>query len=178
MAKLSMTVITGAKSRIMKTELRKMNKEEYEAFYRMSFESMVNELVREKHITVTEAQKETASELDAMLPLGMDTRDNFLMTIIDRHNGEQKGYIWTVHEYSDSIKQSFLCDLLIYEEHRRKGYAKQAIALMEDAARAAGCVETVLFVSDDNTAAIALYEKCGYHFLREMDYGKYMKKIL
>ncbi|MCR5807189.1 MAG: hypothetical protein K6G68_09190 [Oscillospiraceae bacterium] len=92
-----------------------MNKEEYDVFYRMSFESMVSELVREKHITVTEAQKETARELDAMLPLGIDTRDNFLMSIIDKQTSEQTGYIWSVHEYSDSIKQSFLCDLLIYE---------------------------------------------------------------
>ncbi len=49
---------------------------------------------------------------------------------------------------------------------------------MEEFARNEGCSESVLFVADDNTAANALYEKCGYSFLRRMEYGRYMKKSL
>jgi len=33
-------------------------------------------------------------------------------------------------------------------------------------------------VADNNYAAIELYKKCNYQFLRQMDYGKYMIKQL
>ena len=42
----------------------------------------------------------------------------------------------------------------------------------------AGCEESVLFVSNDNAGARALYEKCGYAFLRAHGYGSYMRKQL
>ena len=42
----------------------------------------------------------------------------------------------------------------------------------------AGCRESVLFVSNDNAGARALYEKCGYAFLRAHGDGSYMRKQL
>ena len=31
-------------------------------------------------------------------------------------------------------------------------------------------------MKNSNTEAITLYEKCGYHFLRDVNYGRFMKK--
>lgn len=71
-----------------------------------------------------------------------------------------------------------MCDFVIYESKRRKGYATAALNEMEKNAVEAGCQESVLFVADNNYAARELYIKCGYQFLRQMDYGKYMIKQL
>ena len=37
------------------------------------------------------------------------------MTIFDEKE-EPVGFIWTLHEHSEDIKQSFLCDFDIYEK--------------------------------------------------------------
>ena len=162
----------------MEIEVRKMNKEEYEAFYKRSFEHHVKELIDEENMTEEEAKKETHEELASMLPNGLDTEDNYLMTIRRKTDDVQLGFIWTLHEYNEDVKQSFLCDFEIYEQYRRNGYAKEALGAMEAMAGKAGCRESVLFVANDNTPACALYEKCGYAFLRDMEYGKYLKKTI
>ena len=80
--------------------------------------------------------------------------------IID-DTGESVGFIWTLQEEFQGKKQSFLCDLAIWESQRRKGYATAALQMAETAAAKAGCCESVLFVRDTNVAARALYEKSG-----------------
>ena len=162
----------------MKIELRRMNLEEYKIFYDRSFRHHMQELMDEEHMSREEAEKETTKELAEMLPEGMDTKDNFLMCIHRSEDDEWIGYIWTLHEMTEGVKQNFICDFEIYEDYRRKGYAKETLELMEKEAKIAGCAESVLFVTYDNEAASALYEKCGYRFLRDMEYGRYMKKVL
>ena len=64
----------------------------------------------------------------------------------------------------------------------KKGVAQKivygAFARMEEKAGKDGLQECVLFVRNDNQEAVRLYEKCGYHVLREHGYGRYMNKTL
>ena len=158
--------------------LRKMNKEEYDMFYRLSFEHHVNELMDEEHMTRSEAGKETESELREMLPLGLDSENNNLMTVRMKDSEEQIGFIWTVYEMFQGVKQSFICDFEIYEKYRRRGFASETLKAIEEMSKEDGCEESVLFVADVNEAAKNLYEKNGYKFLREMGYGKFLKKSI
>ncbi len=160
----------------MSIVIRTMSKQEYEAFYRWSVEDHARELMEEKRIAQEVAIKEAIKELAGMLPDGLHTENNFLRSII---NGDEiVGFIWTLHEEMNGKKQCFLCDFVIWEEYRRKGYAAQALRLMEREAIHAGCQECVLYVADRNLAARALYEKCGYKLLRQAGSGKYMIKEL
>ena len=86
----------------------------------------MKELIEEADMTEEEAEKETMEELAGMLPDGLDTEDNYLMTIRRKTDDAQVGFIWTLHEYNDDVKQSFLCDFEIYEKYRRNGYATEA----------------------------------------------------
>ena len=61
---------------------------------------------------------------------------------------------------------------------RRRGYGEAALCMAQLLEAQAGCKESVLFVSNDNAGARALYEKCGYTFLRDRGYGSYMRKQL
>ena len=99
----------------MKVSLRRMDQEEYDVFYQRSFEHHVRELIMEEKMPEKAAEKETTEELRAMLPEGPNTENNYLMTIFDEKE-EPAGFIWTLHEYSEDIKQSFLCDFEIYEK--------------------------------------------------------------
>lgn len=155
-----------------------MKTEEFDTFYQWSVEHHAKELMEECHMSQRKAIKETKKEVAQMLPNGLNTEHNYLMTIEEKDNKEIIGFIWTIHEETAGHKQSFLCDFVILESKRRKGYATAALHLAEKNAAEAGCQENVLFVADRNYAARTLYEKCGYKFLKQEDYGKYMTKQL
>lgn len=160
----------------MPVTLRTMTPGEYEAFYQWSMEQQAQELTEELGLSREEAYKQASKELAEMLPDGLCTEENQLMTILA--NGETAGFIWTLYEESDGQKQAFVCDFAIWENYRRKGYAKTALSLAEQSAAKAGCEKIVLFVRDSNTAAKALYERCGYQTLRQKGYGQFMAKTL
>lgn len=86
-------------------------------------------------------------EVQDMLPDGIDTESNYLKTIVDSMNKQCVGFMWYLYENTDGIQQSFLCDFVIREPERRKGYAIQALTSMEYHASEYGCQEGVLFVS-------------------------------
>ncbi|MBR5564651.1 MAG: GNAT family N-acetyltransferase [Roseburia sp.] len=113
-----------------------------------------------------------------MLPNGLNTEHNYLMTIVEEDSEESAGFIWTIHEETEGKKQSFVCDFAIWESKRRRGYATETLRLVEKNAVEAGCEESMLFVADSNDVARALYEKCGYQILRQAGCGKYMIKQL
>ena len=121
----------------MAVTLTPMTAKDYEKFYRVSLDSQVSDLMKGGS-SREEAVRDTEAELSEMLPAGKDTRDNQLMMIRKEDDLTEVGYIWTLHELTDGIRQSFLCDLMVYEEFRRRGYAKEALELMTRNAHALG----------------------------------------
>ena len=154
-----------------------MTSEEFQIFYQWSVDHQANELMEACQISREVALEEAKAEVAQMLPHGLHTDHHYFMTIEDNHK-EPAGFIWTLHEFTEGKKQSFLCDFMIVESKRRQGYATTALTLMEKNAAEAGCRECVLFVADRNHAARALYKKCGYQFLRQINNGCYMIKQL
>ena len=134
--------------------------------------------MEELNMSEEAAIKETVKEISEMLPNGLNTQDNYLMSIIETESGEMVGFIWTLHEITAGRKQSFICDFAVWESKQQKGYGKRALDLTEQKAVEAGCQECVLFVNDHNHRAIKLYDKCGYEVLRQEKIGKYMMKQL
>ncbi len=155
-----------------------MTEEEYLSFYRFSGQHHAEELVREERLFPEEAKREAERELSEMLPDGLDTADNYLMVIENSADGRRVGFIWFLFEIYQGKKQSFICDLMIEETERRKGYAAAALNEAERTAETNGCAESVLFVSNANIPARMLYSKCGYVFLRNTGHGMYLVKKL
>ena len=162
----------------MPVTIRTMSNNEFDQFFQWSAKNHAAELMNELRITKEHARSEAWKELNEMLPQGLDTTGNYFMTILEAETEEHVGFIWTLHEEFQGRRQSFLCDFVIWEPKRRKGYATAALLLAEKKAAEAGCQESVLFVSNDNDAAKALYLKCGYRLLRHADHGSYMMKPL
>ncbi|MDO5155570.1 MAG: GNAT family N-acetyltransferase [Eubacteriales bacterium] len=160
----------------MSVNLEKMSDNAYSQFMKISFEHQVEELIREENLSKEEAELETRKELDEMLPQGLETPDNYLYSI--RHDEHVVGYLWFLSEMNEDVKQVFLCDFLIYEDERCKGYGKAALVEMEKLAQDLQCKECVLFVEGINENAKKLYLKCGYQVLREHNYGYFMKKSI
>ena len=153
-----------------------MTPAEFSAFRDRSAADYAADLLKTHSLSPEDALSQARQEFDGMLPQGKDTPGHFLMTIRDASDGQPVGLIWYLYEQTDGVKQVFLSDFLIDEEHRRKGYATAALAEMERLARADGCTESVLYVWQHNPAGIGLYEKCGYVPFRQMEDGMYLKK--
>ena len=162
----------------MPIKIRKMTNDEFEKFYQWSVTDHARELMEEAQMSQDEAVKKSKDEVAQMLPEGLDTEDNYLASVVEEDSGEVVGFIWTIHEETSGKKQNFVCDFAIRESKRRKGYGTAAMRLVEKYALEAGCVESVLFVTDANHAARELYQKCGYQLLRQAGHGRYMIKQL
>lgn len=162
----------------MSVLLRPMTAGEFERFRRQSIEREAQERMEEDLLSPELAASETEKTFAQLLPQGLFTPYHFLMTLEAADTHQPLGFLWTLHEETEGVLQSFLCDFLIFEPHRRKGYGTQAMKCMESYAARAGCRESVLFAADRNHAAISLYQKCGYRFLRSMKNGSYMIKTL
>lgn len=161
----------------MAVRIRNMTVDEFDQFRQLSVSGRAEEL-RDEFRTSKEADAAASQEFDFLLTAGLNTKNHFLMTILQDDCEEVVGYIWTLHEMFNGIKQCFICDFMIWEAKRRMGFATAALNLIEKHAVDAGCKECVLFVRNDNDPASALYRKCGYLILRAKDCGMFMIKQL
>ncbi len=162
----------------MSVHMRKMTNAEFDIFCEWSVSSQTKDYMKIHGLSFESARHQAMEEIQNMLPDRLNTPEHNLMTIELSDTKEVAGFIWTLQEEFNGKKQTFLCDFVILESYRRKGYATDALAIMHRYAMEAGCQEVVLFVSDHNIAAQNLYVKCGYQFLRKCDHGQYMVKSL
>jgi ribosomal protein S18 acetylase RimI-like enzyme len=127
---------------------------------------MMDDLIRayaEDHVragrwTESESLAKSREELEELLPAGVATPNHFFFTILAGDPEQKVGVLWLSVEPG----HAFIFDLLIYERFRRKGYAKQAMLLLEDVAREKGAASIGLHVFADNRGARDLYVQLGY----------------
>ena len=71
----------------------------------------------------------------------------------------QLRFRWSVWK---SAEDCWLEDLFVREEARRSGLGRALVEAALERARERGCARIELDVNEDNEAAIALYEACGF----------------
>ncbi|NWF65541.1 MAG: GNAT family acetyltransferase [Chloroflexi bacterium] len=59
-------------------------------------------------------------------------------------------------------RRGMVYHLAVHQEFRRNGVAKNLLADLETRLQAKGCLKVYLLVLADNTAAMCLYEECGW----------------
>ena len=158
--------------------LRKMTGEEFQRFKAYSIADYAKDLMTGEDFDEEDASANAKEIFEDTLPDGLDTEGQYLMTIEDPESGGDVGQIWFFYEGADEGRQVWLNDFAIREEERRKGYASAALAEMERMAKAAGCIQSALFVWDHNPEGYELYRKCGYEAVEHEDGGSVMKKAL
>lgn len=137
--------------------LRRMTSDEYDPWRVAFIQDWGDDLARADDLPVDDARLRAEQDLDAQLPDGPETKDHFLFVLLD--GDTRVGTLW----YSvDGDGPAFLDDVTIDPAERRKGYGRQALALLEADAKARGCERVVLNVYGHNPGAQALYEAAGY----------------
>jgi RimJ/RimL family protein N-acetyltransferase len=140
--------------------LTPMTEPEYQIYLDKAIQEYAQDKIQAGNWSRDEALERSSKEFEGYLPQGIQTPDNYLFSLMNE-NDEKVGIIW----YAALPRQpglAFIYDFEIYEPFRRRGYASQALAVMEQDAKARGSSHIELHVFGFNTAARALYKKAGY----------------
>ena len=145
--------------------LQPMTPTEYEPWLEAEIKEYADEKVRAGNWSAAEAPERSAEEHRKLLPQGLVTPDNYLYTIraeLSPGTGTTAvGMVWlAVPPWKPPL--AFVYDFRIDEPYRRRGFASQALAALEEKVRALGLDTIGLHVFGHNHAARALYEKAGY----------------
>ena len=134
------------------------------------FEAYVENLVREYAQSQVDAGNWTAEEAlelarestHRLLPQGLATENQYLLSIEDGTLGEKVGVLWFAVEDREGGRRAFVYDVEIDEAYRRRGYATRAFQALEARVRDLGLPRIMLHVFGSNHAARALYAKLGF----------------
>jgi ribosomal protein S18 acetylase RimI-like enzyme len=103
----------------------------------------------------------TRQDFDRLLPEGLQTRNQHLLSI-RTDEGTQAGLLWLTVIDRKSEMEAFLLDFVIFPIFRRRGHARESMAQLEDYVSNLGLDRISLSVSEYNNAARALYRSLDY----------------
>jgi len=136
-----------------------MTEEDYQQFIDWAIEDYAKEQVKAGAWLSEEALEQGKKVFGALLPEGLSTPDQ-LFYVIEGDRNNPVGQMWFGVRDEGKSRITVLYELVIYEEHRRRGYASQALLALEDKVRDQGLKQIILHVYGHNE--IALYRKSGY----------------
>ena len=130
------------------------------------------------HIEAGDCEPEEAlplaqADYETLLPEGLRTKDNYLLSIHAGDSDEPIGLIWFAVRQNLDKKSAFIYDFLIRPEFRRKGHGAETLREIETLIAGMGIRRIGLNVMGWNHAARALYETLGYRVT-----GMGMRKLL
>jgi ribosomal protein S18 acetylase RimI-like enzyme len=141
--------------------LEPMDEVTYEAWRASSQRSYASEKVKAGNWKAEEAEGLSREAFDKLLPGGRETAGHEIRAMRN-DAGEKVGHAWFTIEDREQGRVVFIYDIEVDEAHRRRGYARLALAEIDDYAREQGCIGVMLHVFAYNEAARNLYRSQGY----------------
>lgn len=92
-------------------------------------------------------------------------REREHVALIAEADGERAGFVIALDSLPDEVTgedQAFIVYMAVERELRGKGIGSALLERAEDEARKRGAPAMALMVTEENTAARALYERAGY----------------
>lgn len=142
--------------------LQPMNEAEYQEYLDVAVADYAQEHVKAGRWSSEEALQEARKEYQALLPDGVNSKNQYLFTIVDEQTGAKVGMLWFAATERADERVAFVYDVIVYEQFRRRGYGEQAFQALETKVRESGLKKIGLHVFGHNYAARAMYEKLGY----------------
>ena len=141
--------------------IRPLRDVEYTAWKRESVLAYARDKVESGAWDDSDAVEKATQEFEALLPLGLNTKDNHLFAVL-ASDGTHVGVLWFAVKDRAKARIAYIYNIEIFRGHRRRGHARQALAALEEEVRRLGLQGIALHVFGHNTAAQALYTKLGY----------------
>ena len=144
------------------TTLKKMSEEAFADYAEHSSPNYARDKVASGEWSEETALEKARQLFEEMLPQGKDTPDNYFYEIVDEWDDKTVGMLWfTIREHAGQ-KAAYVVDIIIDDEHQRKGHASRAFRALEDKVRALGLTGIGLNVFGNNVNAHRLYARLGY----------------
>jgi ribosomal protein S18 acetylase RimI-like enzyme len=144
-------------------KLMSMTVEEYGKWLEQALSDYAQDHMRTGNWKPEEALEKASEQFEKILPMGIETPNHFLCSVINESSNEYVGMLWYGTRSSAGKEEVFIYNIEIDESHRRKGYGTQVMQLLEDEVNQIGLNRISLHVFGHNHPAIGLYEKLGYH---------------
>jgi len=139
---------------------RPLRQEQFESYVQQRSESYAAECVQSRFWKTERAVERAQNYIRTLLPLGTDTPNNQIVEIIE--SDQIVGVLWFVIHDQMGEPSIWVHHIEIYPEFRRRGYAKQALAKLEQVAKSNDIASIGLHVFAFNSEAQALYQSLGY----------------
>jgi RimJ/RimL family protein N-acetyltransferase len=135
-----------------------MTEREFQAYLECDVQRYAQEHIKAGDWHPSEALEKSRREHHRLLPNGLASKNQYLLSIEAEELGAKVGIIWfAVHDTF-----AFVYDLLIHDKFRHRGYGTQALVALEQKVRRLGVDTISLHMFAHNRPARALYEKVGY----------------
>ncbi len=146
-----------------------MQQEDFKPYLERGIREYADDHVRNGNWSVEEALERSRKEFEQLLPDGVNSKDQFLYSIVDETTSNKIGLLWV--QVKD--QKAFIYDFIIDESFRGKGYGKRALLALDEKLKSMNVESVRLHVFGDNITAQELYKKMGYQIT-----GIHMKKVL
>lgn len=141
--------------------IRSMSHDEFNEYKPQSLERYKIDKMRANSLTAEEAQKIAEDDFNRVLPNELQSKDNFLYTLLGEDE-TKVGVVWYCVRGAQNNRKAFIADIFIDEKERGHGYGKAAMLAVESQAREQGLRGIGLHVFGFNERAIGLYKSLGY----------------
>jgi len=129
------------------------------------FETCTEEYAKDKQktfgCTIEAARAFAQSSMAHFLCEGLNTADNHLFDVVDKH-GARVGSIWFAVKTDFEQRSAFLYDIQIDDQHQGKGYGRASMQALEREVSRLGIETIALHVFAFNERALALYRSLGF----------------
>jgi mycothiol synthase len=124
-------------------------------------------LMASRGMTPPEAEARAEESVAASLPDGPRTAGHLVRTALGA-DGRAIGWIWVAMPGHAMPSMAWICDLVVDEPYRRHGYAAAVLGAAEIELAELGVARVGLNVYGENGTARRLYERQGYHVIRQV----------
>ena len=141
--------------------LEPMDEAAYTAWRTRVEREYANDKVRAGNWPAEDAERLSRAAFDELLPQGLTTAGHELLSMVSEA-GDRVGIAWFTVEDREPGRVVFIYDIEVDEAHRRRGYARAALAEIAAFAREHACAGVMLHVFGYNTPARELYRSVGF----------------
>lgn len=143
-------------------QLRPMTASEFHAYRARAIDGYARDLIASGQNGAADAPVRAQACFDMLLPDGLRTAGQTLVSLVDDESGSAIGDLWYAVVTEGPNRTLFIYDLEIAPARRRHGWASRALDALDAEARRHGIAEIGLSVFNHNAAARALYRARGF----------------
>jgi ribosomal protein S18 acetylase RimI-like enzyme len=158
-------ILTGCNSigdAVADIKLQKFSEIDFPFFKENSLASYSEDLSKASGRSKDNAKAMAEEQFKRLLPEGLNTKDNFLYSILNE-DGLRIGHLWYSIREDFGVQRVFICDIYLDEKFRGNGFGTKALRWLEKEAKTLGISDILLHVFAHNDRAQKLYQSLGYY---------------